>query len=96
MRARTSLHPYRARRQRRDQVVQLGARHVWPDHLGFAGRVHPVNGKHVLGEIDADEYHSHGLPLPTELMRVRTSHRGISMPAAAIRLVRDGEVPFIR
>ena len=84
------------RRQRCEQFVQLGARHVRPHHLGFAGRVHPVDGKHVLGEIDADEYDSHGLPLPNELMRVRTSHRGTLLPVAATRLSRDGEVPFIR
>jgi hypothetical protein len=38
----------------------------------------------------------HGLPLSNELMRYRTSHRGTQMPVAATRLVRDGEVPFIR
>jgi hypothetical protein len=35
-------------------------------------------------------------PFPSELMRVRTSHRGTESPATARRLVRDGEVPFIR
>jgi hypothetical protein len=52
--------------------------------------------KHFLGEIDADEYDSHGFPLPSELMRVRTSHRDTYWPVAALRLTRDGEVPFIR
>ena len=55
-----------------------------------------MHRKHVLGEIDADEYDSHGLPLPNELMRARTSHRGTLLPVAATRLSRDGEVPFIR
>jgi len=55
-----------------------------------------VHRKHVLGEIDADEYDSHGLPLPSELMRGRTSHRGTLWPVAALRLTRDGDVPFIR
>ena len=30
-------------------------------------------------------------PLPNELMRLRTSHRGASLPVAATRLVRDGK-----
>jgi hypothetical protein len=55
-----------------------------------------VHRKHALGEIDADEYDSHGLPLASELMRVRTSHRGTLWPVAALHLTRDGEVPFIR
>jgi hypothetical protein len=55
-----------------------------------------VHCEDVLGEIDADVDNSHGLPLPSELMRVRTFHRGTSLPVAAPRLVRDGEVPFIR
>jgi uncharacterized DUF497 family protein len=65
-----------ARRQRGDHLVQLGARHARADQFGLASRVNPVHRKHALGEIDADEYDSHGLPLPSELMRVRTSHRG--------------------
>jgi hypothetical protein len=55
-----------------------------------------VHRKPVLGEIDADEYDSHGRPLPSELMRARTSHPGTLWPVAALRLTRDGEVPFIR
>jgi hypothetical protein len=34
-----------------------------PNELGLAERVDAVHGEHVLGEIDADEYDSHGLPL---------------------------------
>lgn len=56
-----------------------------------------MDGKDVLGEIDANGDNSHGLPLSSELMRFRTSHRGTSLPVAATpRLARDGEVPFIR
>ena len=36
------------------------------------------------------------LPLPNEVMRLSPSHRGAELPAAAARLVRDGEVPSIR
>jgi hypothetical protein len=64
--------------------------------FGLARLVDAVHGKDVLGEIDADVDNGHGLPLPSELMRVRTSHRGTSLPVAASRPVRDGEVPFIR
>jgi hypothetical protein len=53
-------------------------------------------GKHVLCQIDAKSHNSHGLPLSSELMRVRPSHRGTQLPFAAMRLARDGEVPFIR
>ncbi len=58
--------------------------------------IYPMNCEHVLGEIDADVDNGHALPLPSELMRLRTSHRGTSLPVAALRLARDGEVPFIR
>jgi hypothetical protein len=54
-----------------------------------------VDRKNVLGEINSNEQNSHGLPLPSELMRLRTSHRGTSLPVAAQRLARDGEVPSI-
>ena len=52
--------------------------------------------KNVLCQIDAKRHNGHGLPLSSELMRDRTSHRGTELPVAAMRLVRDGEVPFIR
>jgi hypothetical protein len=55
-----------------------------------------MHRKHVLGEINADEHDSHGLPLPSELTKVGTSHRATLWPVAALRLARDGEVPFIR
>ena len=57
--------------------------------------VHTVDREDVLGEIDADVQNGRGLPLPSELMRVRTSHRGTSLPTAASRSARDGEVPSI-
>jgi hypothetical protein len=43
--------------------VQLGAWHVGADEFGLAGVVDVVDGKNVLGEIDADEYDRQGLPL---------------------------------
>lgn len=55
-----------------------------------------MHGIHALGEIDADEYDDHGPPLASELLRVRTSHRGTLWPEAATRPGRDGEVPFVR
>ena len=96
MSTRTSLHADGARRQRGDHLVQLDARHARADQFGLASWVNPVHRKHVLGEIDAGEYDRHGSPLPRELMRVRTSHRGTLWPVAALRLTRDGEVPFVR
>jgi hypothetical protein len=57
---------------------------------------HAVEGKHVLGEIDADEENGHGLPLPSELMR--EPHFPSWHFVADHRLARsawDGEVPFI-
>jgi hypothetical protein len=88
------FHADRARRQRGDQLVQLRTRHARTHELRLAGFIDAVGGKHVLGKIDADGENGHALPLPSELMRARTSHRGTSMPVAATRLARDGEVPF--
>ena len=64
----------------------------------LACRIYAMHGKDVLGEIDSNgDNGSHGLPLPSELMRHCTSHRGTELPVAATaRLARDGEVPFIR
>jgi len=50
-----------------------------------------AQGEYVLGEIDANVETS---PLD-QLIRCRTSHRGTSLPLAATRPVRDGEIPFI-
>jgi len=56
---------------------------------------HDLHREHFLGEIDSNEDNGHGLPLPNELMRSATPSWH-SLPLAATRLVRDGEVPFIR
>lgn len=69
---------------------------TWLHQLGLAGQVDAVEREDDLGQIDAGEYDRPGLPLPNELMRVRTSHRGAQWPVAASRLARDGEVPFVR
>ena len=57
--------------------------------------VDAVDCEDVLGEIDTNEDNGHGLPLSDELMRFATPSWH-SLPFAATRLVRDGEVPFIR
>ena len=74
-----------------------------PTHIGFeqrrlAGIVHTVHRKHALGEIDTNVQNGHDFPFSSELMRLRTSHRGTRcrLPFAASRLARDGEVPCIR
>jgi hypothetical protein len=63
--ARASLHGDGARRQGRDEFVQLGARHRRAHQCGLARCTHPVDCKDVLGEIDADVDNGHGLPLLT-------------------------------
>jgi hypothetical protein len=91
-----SEHAHRARRQRRDDLQQLARAARWgASALSYPWHPHQ-QGKHVLGEIDTQSDNGHGLPLSNELMRFRTSNRGTSLPLAAMRLVRDGEVPFIR
>jgi len=64
VRAGAGLHADGARRQRRDQFQQLVARHLRPQQRGATALVDPVHREDVLGEIDADEYDGHGLPLP--------------------------------
>src|SRR6186713_3107780 len=96
MRSRAGLHANGARRQRGHQLMQPGTLHARAHQYCLAVLVDSVDRKNVLGEVDPNEQNSHGLPLPSELMRVRTSHRGTSLPVAATRLVRDGEVPSIR
>ena len=76
--------------------MQLGTLHARANQHRLAVRVDSMDSENVLGEIDPNEQNSHGLPLPSEWMRVRTSHRGTQMPIAAPRLARDGEVPSIR
>src|SRR5450631_3257030 len=96
MRTRAGLHAHGARRERRHQLMQPGTLHARAYQHRLAVLVDSVERKNVLGEIDSHEQNSHGLPLPSELMRLRTSHRGTSLPLAASRLARDGEVPSIR
>jgi hypothetical protein len=72
------------------------ARHAGAHQRRLAMLVDAVHGEYVLGEIDANVENAHGLPLSDQLMRLRTSHRGTTLPVAALRTVRDGEVPFIR
>lgn len=74
----------------------LSARHCRPHQFGLAGLVDAVDRENVLGEVNADGQNRHGLPLPNAWMRDRTSLRGTWLPLAATRLVRDGQVPFIR
>jgi hypothetical protein len=63
---------------------------------GLAVLVYTVNRKCILGEIDADVENSHGLPVPSGLMRFATPSWH-SLPYAALgRTLRGGEVPFIR
>ena len=45
-------------------------------------------------QFDSNVQHSHGLPLPVVLMRVRTSYRGTLWPFAASPQRRDGEPKF--
>jgi len=94
--ARAGLHANDAGRQRRNQLVQLVARHGRSHQLDLAGLVDAVNRENVLGEVDTHGQNRHEPPLPNELMRDCTSHRGTWLPFAATRLVRDGEVSFIR
>ena len=54
-------------------------------------------GKQGLGQIDAEIDNSHGLPLPDELMKRSNFPSWHSVAVCRkSRLVRDGEVPFIR
>ncbi len=91
-----SLHADGAGWQRRDHLAQPGTRDRGLEQVGLAGLVDAVHGENVLGEIDTNVQNADGRPLPGELTRVRTSHRGTQLPIAATRLVRDREVPRIR
>ncbi len=94
--AASGLQANGARWQSRYQRVELGTRHLGLAQLHLAGCIHTVYGEDVLGSIDSDGQNGHGLPLPSELMRVRTSHHGSPLPLPALLRGRDGEVPFIR
>lgn len=54
MRTGTSLHADKARWQLCDQRRQMIARDTRFDQHRFAGLVHTVNGKYILGKIDSD------------------------------------------
>ena len=81
---------------RSNKLMQLGTLDGRANEHRLAMRVHTMHSENVLGEIDPDVQNGHGLPLPSELMRDRTSHRGTQLPFAAMRPIRDGEVPSIR
>jgi hypothetical protein len=91
------LHTDQAGRQRGHQVQQLGARNARAHQYRLSRNIHRVDRNDVLGKIDSDSDNSQGLPLSNELMR--PSHFP-SWHFIAVRrntrLVRDGEVPFIR
>jgi hypothetical protein len=89
------FHADHAGRQGRDQGQQLVARHRRSYQFRTSGLVDAVHGKDVLGEVDSNAYDGHGLPLRSEWMRFATPSWH-SLPFAASRLARDGEVPFIR
>lgn len=95
--ARAGPHADGAGWQGCNEIEQLGACYAGAHQCGLAAFIHPMQGEHGLGEIDADIDNSHGLPLPDELMK--SSHFP-SWHSVAVsrkqRLVRDGEVPFIR
>ena len=63
VRASARLHRHGTRRQRGDELVQLGARHARAHQRGLACFIDTVHRKHVLGEIDAYVDNAHGLPL---------------------------------
>ena len=80
----------------RNEFVELGACDFGLAQLHGTCGIHTVQSKDVLGEIDSNEDNGHDFPFFIQLMRVRTSHRGTVLPVSALRITRDGEVPFIR
>ena len=68
-----------ARRQGGDEFEELGARDLWLEQDRLAGFVDAVEGKNVLGEVDAEGYDGHG----TSPFRVRDENRNpIVVPVA--------------
>ena len=96
MGARAGFHCDGARWQRGDQLDESAASDPGLNQCRFSDLVDPMDGEDILGEIDADEYDGHGLPLSSEVMRVATPSWHWMPFAASLRLARDGEVPFIR
>lgn len=66
MRARAGLHGYGAGWQAGDQLDELPAVHRGALQFGPARFADPVDGEHVLGQIDANVDNAHGLLLPSE------------------------------
>ena len=65
------------------------------------GLIHPVQGKHVLGEVDPQKDHGHEHPLSSgERMRFRNPIVSLQLPARLGSFrgspIRDGDVSFIR
>ena len=84
--ARAGLHANEARRQAGNEFKQLGSLDLGLDQQSLPGRIDPMNGKHVLGQIDPNRYDTHGLPLSSQLMRVDTpSWRSVAVPHSAAR-----------
>jgi hypothetical protein len=98
VRARTRLHCDRARRQRRHQLQQFGARNARALQFNFAKLIDAVHGKDVLGEIDSNAQNSHGLLLPMKLMNFALSswHLPANRRNLSVQLYRIGEFSFIR
>jgi hypothetical protein len=60
----TLNRPPEARGQGGYQLEQFGAWHAGAHQHGLACGIDAVDGKNILGQIDAYGYDSHGLPLP--------------------------------
>lgn len=99
MRPRARFHADQTRRQLGDQGQQRVALDRRFDQNGFACGINPVDRKNVLGQIQADGNNGHGLPLPNEHLMDGSHFPSWPFKAGRRnnpRLVRDGEVPFIR
>lgn len=57
----------------RDQRYELITRDLGLDQYRLAGFIHTMESKHILGKIDFDGDHGHGLPLLLALMKARLS-----------------------
>jgi len=75
-----------ARRQGGDEFEELGARDLWLEQDRLAGFVDAVEGKNVLGEVDAEGYDGHGTSPFRE--RERDENRN-----PIVALVADGRWP---
>ena len=73
MGARAGFHCDGARWQRGDQLDESAASDPGLNQCRFSDLVDPMDGEDILGEIDADEYDGHGLPLSSRPCRTRRS-----------------------